>query len=82
MSKVEELAHAIFQGLQKDSWGDIEPDTFGNIADGFTGKEDPEDDEVLDKLYFNKISAEEMLKSVKSMRRILAKALKEIGVIS
>jgi hypothetical protein len=74
---VETFCARIYKELDKDGWGDIEPEVFKNIANGFTGNEHPETAKVQNELSGNKLSIEEMLDSVAAMRKALKKALKE-----
>ena len=75
--RVERLATLISTRLVADRWGLIEPDIFRNIANGFTGEEDPEN---LDQaLYYDKCNDIEMLDNVAAMRKILKQALIEMG---
>ena len=76
--RVERLATLISNRLIADHWGLIEPEIFRNIANGLTGEEDPESQEV-DQLVYDKCNDIEMLDNVAAMRKILKQALTEMG---
>jgi len=73
---VEAFAEKFFRELERGHWGDISPDTFFNIASGFTGNEDL-DTYTRTHLYFDKMDPTEMLAEVKAMRAILTKLIKK-----
>lgn len=66
---VQEFARKFYDALDKDGWGDMEPEIFRNIAEGHT-KADDED------LHMNKFDPGEMESAVAGMVTILRKVLR------
>jgi hypothetical protein len=70
------FAKALFERLEADHWGDIEPEVFRNIGEGLTG--DEPDDVIDDRMLSGKLSRREMLDAIDGMRLALRDAFEEV----
>jgi hypothetical protein len=71
-SNAEWLAALMWQELEKDHWGLIEPGVFYNVAKGLTTVED-----ITNQGSFDKIEPEEADADAVSMRRVLTNVAKK-----
>ncbi len=64
---VRELAAILFEELERDAWGDVDPIYFGMIADGLDTPKDPDDCDP------------EAVERAQALREVLDRAVKRIN---
>lgn len=77
IARAEVFSGFLYEGLEKEYWGMIEPGVFGNISEGLTEGAVMTDADK-NKLHYDKISREEAATEAENMFHIVVEALKRL----